>query len=288
MDANKSESSSRSEKLVGFFSYILRGTGCLFLLLGVAMTISGIRLLLHPDSTVNFNGVETTAIGPKLFVMFFPLPCSAFGFFLALRFERVLKQAFLQPAISPLGDQRDAVHASAMSPRTIKLSWWDPKGRGSRYFFGAVGVALAAAVWLALRHWLTGVVCSLFVLVGFGMLTEEYTLIDAGTRRVAREFRLFGLCRFWLRSRPLSEFTAVVMERKYGKSYIISDIVWVGDDNDDDSVCVCLQWQNGRLMRIRYFSFVRPGQRCVEAEKLAQSLAELTGLPLPRRSSLEP
>src|SRR5438874_398431 len=106
-------------KLIRFFSYFLRGAGCLFLLIGVALTIPGIRLLLHPDSTVNFNGVETTAIGPKLFVMFFPLPCSAFGFFLALRFERVLKQAFLQGPISPLGDKRDGVHVSAMSPRTI-------------------------------------------------------------------------------------------------------------------------------------------------------------------------
>jgi len=287
MDGNKSESSSRSEKLVRLFSYILRGTGCLFLLLGVAMTISGIRLLLHPDSTVNFNGVETTAIGPKLFFVFFPRPCSALGFFLAPRFERVMKRAILQRPISPLGDKRDAVHVSAMSPRTVKLSWSDVQP-SFRYIMGTAFLAGAAMIWALSRDWLfVFVVAPIFALLGLGSLPEGYVLVDADTRTVTREFRLFG-CRFWLRCRPLSEFTAVVMERKYGKRYIISNIVSVGDDNDDDSVCVCLQWPNGRLMRIRYFSFVRPGQRCVEAEKLAQSLAELTGLPLPRRSSLEP
>lgn len=90
------------EKLVGFFSYLVRGMGWLLSVVGVALFIGGVWLLSHPDSKVNFNGVETTDTGPKLFFVLFPLPFIALGLFLALRGPVVLRRF-----MSLLGDKRE-------------------------------------------------------------------------------------------------------------------------------------------------------------------------------------
>ena len=133
---------------------------------------------------------------------------------------------------------------------------------------GAVFVASAAGIWVVFRDWRSGLFGLIFALVGFCMLTEEYTQIDADTRKLTQETRLFGRYRLWLRCYHLSEFTLVVLQRTYDKE--------VGSD----SVCVGLQRRSGGFFQIRYFPYAVRGQPCVEAEKFAHSLAELTGLRL--------
>ena len=146
---------------------------------------------------------------------------------------------------------------------------WHPQATRGRYAFAAGAVALAVCVWLVTRSepelW-PRVIASIFALVSVFLTIEQDTRIDAAARIVLREGRLFGRFRVWHWSHQLSEFTGVAKRRQ-------------SDPEGCDTVFVGLKRRNGRLMAVRYF-YAGTGQPSVEAERVARSLADATGLQL--------
>jgi len=155
-----------------------------------------------------------------------------------------------------------------MSPTMSSYPWHPQQTRG-RYAFAFAAVALALGVWLAaLREpelW-PRILTAIFALVAVGLLIEQDTRIDTDAHTVVREGRLFGRFRVWIWRHPLSEFTGVAMRRH-------------SDPEGSDTVFVGLRRRGGRLMAVRYF-YAGVGQPSVEAERVARSLADTTGLPL--------
>jgi drug/metabolite transporter superfamily protein YnfA len=158
---------------------------------------------------------------------------------------------------------------SPMSPGVNGYTW-HPQQKWWRYAFAAGAVAFAVIVWLATRSepevW-PRVLASSFALVALFPLIEQNTRVDARARIIVREGRLFGCFRVWLWRDHLSEFTGVGMSRQ-------SD-----SEGGYDTVLVGLSRRSGRLMAVSYFHAVA-GQPSVEAEQVARSLADTTGLQL--------
>lgn len=145
---------------------------------------------------------------------------------------------------------------------------WHPRQSRWRYpvTVGAVAV-LAVVAWLATRGesgvW-PRVLAPFMALVTVGLLIEQDTRIDSEAGMVVREGRLFGRCRVWLRRHRLSEFTRVDIERQ-------------GHQDGSDTLFVGLRRPSGQLMTVCYFC-VATDHRSIEAEGVARSLAEATGL----------
>ena len=148
-------------------------------------------------------------------------------------------------------------------------SWHPPYLRG-RYVFAVVPVAVAIGGWLALRsepELFLRILPGAGVIVPVAILIEHDTRIDADARTVVRESRLFGSLVVWLWRYPLSEFTGVTIKRE-------------SDPNEfSDTVFVGLRRRSGRRMWVCYFH-TGVGQPSVEAELVARSLADTTGLQL--------
>ena len=147
---------------------------------------------------------------------------------------------------------------------------WHPQRKKWRYGFAVLAVALAVIVWLATRAepeiWPPRLLASFFALVAVALLIEQDTHVDADSRAIIREGRLFGRFRVWRWRHHFSEFTEVAMSR-------------TKDPEGGDMVLVGLRRQSGRLMAVRYF-YTGTGEPNVEAERVARSLAEATGLHL--------
>ena len=147
---------------------------------------------------------------------------------------------------------------------------WHPQPTRRRYVFAAGAIALAAVVWLANRSepslWPL-FIAALLALAAFGLLIEQDTRVDADARTVVREGRLLRHFRVWLWRHPFSEFTAVAMKRQ------------PDSDGGNDTLFVGLRRRSGSLMAVCYF-YTRIGQPSVEAERVARSLADTTGLEL--------
>ena len=156
-----------------------------------------------------------------------------------------------------------------MSPAMGTYSWHPPYLRG-RYVFAVVSVAVAIGGWLALRsepELFLRILPSAGVIVAVAILIEHDTRIDADARTVVRESRLFGSFVVWLWRHPLSEFTGVTIQRESEP------------DEFRDTVFVGLRRRSGRRMWVCYFH-TGVGQPSVEAERVARSLADTTGLQL--------
>ena len=148
-------------------------------------------------------------------------------------------------------------------------SWHPPQLRG-RYAFAIVPVAVALGGWLALRsepEMFLRILPGACLLVAGALLIEHDTRIDADARAVVRESRLFGSFVVWHWSHPLSEFTEVTIQRESEP------------DEFRDTVFVGLRRRSGRRMWVCYFQ-TGVGQPSVEAELVARSLADTTGLHL--------
>lgn len=148
-------------------------------------------------------------------------------------------------------------------------SWHPPYLRG-RYVFAVVPVAVAIGGWLALRsepELFLRILPGAGVIVAVAILIEHDTRIDADGRTVVRESRLFGSLVVWLWRYPLSEFTGVTIKRESEP------------DEFSDTVFVGLRRRSGRRMWVCYFH-TGVGQPSVEAELVARSLADTTGLQL--------
>ena len=148
-------------------------------------------------------------------------------------------------------------------------SWHPPELRG-RYVFAVVPVAVAVGGWLALRSepdLFLRILPGAGVIVAVAILIEHDTRIDADARTVVRESRLFGSFVVWLWRHPLSEFTGVTIQRESEP------------DEFRDTVFVGLRRRSGRRMWVCYFH-TGVGQPSVEAELVARSLADTTGLQL--------
>jgi len=157
-----------------------------------------------------------------------------------------------------------------MSPAMTSYSW-HPEKTG-RYAISIVMAAVALCGWVATRSEPQEqpliLACTFAVVALAAALHVDHdTCVDADARTVVRESRLFGRFRVWLWHYPLSEFTGVAMQRE-------SD-----PGEGSDTVFVGLRQRSGRLMWVCYFH-AGVGKPCVEAELVARSLADATGLQL--------
>ena len=146
---------------------------------------------------------------------------------------------------------------------------WHPERKRWRYSFAATAVLLAGFVWMTTHNEPDVVPCvlaSFFTLIAVALLIEKDTRVDSDTRTIIREGRLFGRFRVWLWRHHLSEFTGVATIRHI-------------DPDGTDTLFVGLRRRSGRHLAIRYF-YAGKGRASVEAELIARSLSEITGLPL--------
>lgn len=141
---------------------------------------------------------------------------------------------------------------------------WHTQERNWRYAI-ALGIILAAGFcWWATGgggDWALRIVSLLFAIAALGLLTEQETSLDAETRTVWREGRLFGRLRLWRRRHPIGEFSAVSVRR-------------YEDPDGQITVFVELTRPSGGALAVRYFY----GQACSEAHSTAVNLAQATGL----------
>jgi hypothetical protein len=106
---------------------------------------------------------------------------------------------------------------------------------------------------------------SLFLLSGFVMLVRRQTIVDAATRVVRFDSRLFGVHTLWSRVIPFSEFDRVILRRVRSP--------------DSDTRFVHLHRRSGRKLLMRYFN-VAEGSPCCAAEECARRLAADFGVEL--------
>jgi len=147
---------------------------------------------------------------------------------------------------------------------------WYPQKTKWRYALAVSAVGLGVFVFLMTHtepEFGPRILASFFALVAVFLFIEQDTHIDSNGLTIVREGRLFGRFRVWLWRHQLSEFTSVTMRRQIDPEGCC-DIVFVG-----------LRRRNGRLLAVSYFS-AGSNQPSVEAERVARSLAETTGLPL--------
>lgn len=156
-----------------------------------------------------------------------------------------------------------------MSQRNTAYAWHPQHKKKLRYALSVVAVAMAAFVWLGTRaeqELTPRALASLFVIAAIFSLIEQDTHVDPESRTIVREGRLFGRLRVWRWRHALSDFSRVAISRQ-------------SNSEGPDTVFVGLRRRNGRLMAVRYFE-AGTGHRSVEAEQVARSLAEATGLQL--------
>jgi|SRR6516165_9407573 hypothetical protein len=145
---------------------------------------------------------------------------------------------------------------------------WHPHSK-RRYVFAFGAVALGIVIWFATRgesDWSPRLITSAVVLVSLFLLVEQDAKVDGEAGVMIREGRLFGRFLVWRWRDRLTDFDGVGFRRQH-------------DPEDGDTVFVGLRRPSGRLVAIRYF-FVGAGRPCYEAEKVARSLSETTGLQL--------
>jgi hypothetical protein len=131
-----------------------------------------------------------------------------------------------------------------------------------------MAVTLAVVVWWATRatgEWEPRALTAFFAVTALAVLIEQRARIDVVAGVLVREGRLLGRV-VWRWRHQLRDFTGIGLRRQ-------------SDPEGDDTVFVGLRRASGRLMAIQYF-FVPAGAHSFEAEKMARSLADLTGLPL--------
>ncbi len=147
-----------------------------------------------------------------------------------------------------------------MSPTLTRYSR-HPQPSTGRYVLATVIIAGVASVWREPGIW-PGVMATPFALAACGLFIQQHTRVDTDARTVVREGWLFGRFRVWQRRHSLSDFTAVVMGPH-------------PQAEGDGAMSAGLLRRRGRPLEVSYFH-VDSG----EVERMAQSLADLTGLPL--------
>lgn len=147
---------------------------------------------------------------------------------------------------------------------------WHQETKGWRYTIGGGAISVAILVWWFAGSrdveelWALRIGFSLFALVCFGFLVEQVTEVDAQSRKVIREGRLFGILPVYLSRRDVNEFTAVAV-----KSY--------RDSDNNEYVYLELLRPRGFL---RMPFVVRYVQSRSEGVAVGRALASATGLPL--------
>jgi hypothetical protein len=148
----------------------------------------------------------------------------------------------------------------------VRFPWHPPKTR--QYLLAVLCVVLSSGIWWFGRvtgRWEPLLFSVVILLMAIGFAFEEHTEIDMASGIVQRENALFGRFCVWRSRRRISDFTKVAFQRARGRKG--SDTVFVG-----------LLRCNGRFVAIRYFHVAR-GYRSSQADKTAESIASLTGLP---------
>ena len=154
-----------------------------------------------------------------------------------------------------------------------QYKWHQHKWR--RYVFAVVMIAIALYLFFTRGAidsslFIFTVSCDLMVFVSLVLslllLIEQDTRIDATAGIVICEHRLFGRYLVYRRRESLSGFSGVEIQR-------------LSNPDDVDTVFVGLRRHSGRLMGVQYVDAGR-GKRSCEAERIAQSLSESTGLDI--------
>lgn len=165
-------------------------------------------------------------------------------------------------------DRRGLVKGSPKNFRVVRansssiLYPFHQQGRLLRYFGGLALLVMVTLWWVVAEDWGLRIFTLLFAALGFGLLTEQFTVVKPGTGTISQEGWLLGWIPIYRRRWPVNDFTAVAVVSMY--------------DSDRGEIAyysVHLSRQTGWPRVVRHGTYS-------EVLCIAEDLSKETGLPV--------